>query len=179
MKVKIFQRGGYRNHETLEAAIRFYARQLLSVRMANTLEIRVEVRATKLEDGNCATVSILTNGSRPTKKFTIILDRKRSLTEQVGDLAHEMTHVAQAATGRYQLRRWKTDQKVHARWEGQELGLLADLDYWTRPWEVEARQKEAELAPAFWKTQREPAPPTFYFRTPAASRGVSVDRSSP
>lgn len=157
MEVAILQRGGYKHHETLEAAIRFYARNLMSVRMANTLSIRVEVRATKLEDGNCATVFILTNGSKATKKFTIVLDRERSLTEQVGDLAHEMTHVAQAATGRYQLRRWKTDQKVHARWEGEELGLLEDLDYWTRPWEVEARAKETELAPAFWKTQRAPA----------------------
>jgi hypothetical protein len=154
MKIQILQRGGYKYHETLEAAIRFYASQLMTTRMSNTLTVRVEVRATKLTDGNLATVAIATNGSRPTKTFKIILDRERSLSDQVGDLAHEMAHVAQAATGRYQLRRWKSDLKVHARWEGKELGLLDDQPYWTRPWEVEARAKEVELVPLFWKEHR-------------------------
>ena len=154
MKITILQRGGDKNHEVLEAAVRFYARHLLSTRMANTLDLRVEVRATTLNDGNLAQVSILTNGSNPTKAFKIILDRERSLVDQIGDLAHEMTHVAQAAMGRYQLRRWKSDLKLHARWEGVELGILADLPYWTRPWEVEARAKEAELVPLFWESRQ-------------------------
>lgn len=153
-KITIVQRGGYKNHETLTRAALQFLRARMSARLANTLSIRIEVRSTKLAAGTLAKVVLPTNGSAPSRAFTITLDRDRALVDQITDLAHEIVHVEQAATGRYQTRRWKSDDQVHARWEGVDLGPLSKLDYWTRPWEVEARANEGKLAADFWRSER-------------------------
>ena len=144
-KITVLQRGGDKNHEVLERAARFFLSELMSTRLANTLAIRIEVRATKLDDGTAACAFLPTNGSAASKEFTVVLHRERSLADQLADLAHELVHVQQAASGRLQYRKWKSDGKLHARWEGAELGVLAELPYLTRPWEVEARQLEVVL----------------------------------
>lgn len=153
-KIVVLQRGGDKNHELLDRAARFFLRARMSARLANALSIRIEVRSTKLAAGTLAKVVLPTNGSAPSRDFTITLDRDRALVEQVVDLAHEIVHVEQAATGRYQTRKWKTDGQVHARWEGTDLGPLSKLDYWTRPWEVEARAAEVIMAADFWRSER-------------------------
>jgi hypothetical protein len=144
-RITILQRGGDKNHAALESAARFFLRELMSARLANTLTIRIEVRATKLDDGTLACAWLPTNGSAASKAFTVVLHRERCLRDQLEDLAHELVHVGQAASGRLQYRRWKSDGKVHARWEGTELGVVDALPYLTRPWEVEARRLAADL----------------------------------
>lgn len=148
-KITILQRGGYKNHAELERAARFFLADLLSARMANTISLRIEVRSTKLEAGTAAKVAVPTNGSKATKAMTITLDRDRSFDDQIADLAHEIVHVAQAVTGRFQLRRWKSDELVHARWEGAELGPVRCIPYADRPWEVEAHREERRLVVAY------------------------------
>lgn len=148
--ITILQRGGEKHHDVLERAARAFLSALMSTRLANTLAIRIEVRATKLDEGVAAVAKLPTNGSVSSKKFTIILDRERGLKEQIEDLAHELVHVEQAATNRLQYRRWRSDGKVHARWEGVDLGPLECQPYWTRPWEVEARRDAAAMAQAFF-----------------------------
>lgn len=152
-KITILQRGGKKNHRVLDRAARFFLRERLSARMANRLSLRIEVRATKLAAGTMAKVLLPTNGSAASRDFTIVLDRDRSLVDQVADLAHEVVHIEQAASGRYQVRRWKSDRKVHARWEGVDLGPLDQIDYAARPWEVEARREGGPMSARFWRTE--------------------------
>ena len=152
-KISIFQRGGYKRHGGIEYACRWALAQLLSTRMANTLNIRIEIRSTKLKKGTLGLVRTASNGSKATKNFTIVLHRDHSLREQLETLFHEVAHVAQFAMGRLQQRHWKSDRKLHYRWEGQEMGAPEENPYWDRPWEVEARRVESELN-AKWKQHK-------------------------
>lgn len=144
-KIKILQRGGFKRHGLLEEATRWALSELLSTRMANTLSLRIEVRSTKLHENGYGLVVSTANGSKASKKFTVTIHRDHSLTQQLKGLFHELTHVAQYATGRLQCRRWKSDRKFHYRWEGEEMGTEEENPYWNRPWEVEARKMEEEL----------------------------------
>jgi hypothetical protein len=144
MKVQVLQRGGIRN-PNIEAKAREFAARLMSTRLCNTLSIRIEMRASKLAAdmaGKCVHAPI---GSQAVKTFTIVLDRDMTWSDQLSYLAHEMKHVEQVATGRLQMRFWKTDRQLHVRWNGAEMGPIAQLPYWTRPWEVEAREFQAQM----------------------------------
>ncbi len=135
--IKIFQKGGNKNgHAIIEEAARFMGLELMSSRMLNGLQIRIELRARKAANaGHC---SVKCNGSDATKKFTIELSRDDHTATQLEVLAHEMIHVQQIATGRLQKRLWKSDKQLHVRWEGKELGLHKNIPYKTMPWEIEA-----------------------------------------
>ena len=143
-KIQILQRGGVKNHEKLLEGAHFFLGELMSSRLANLLEIRIEVRSSKLENGTLACAWLPTNGSSASRSFTIVLHRERPLLHQLFDLAHELVHVAQAASGRLQYRRRK-DGKTYVRWEGEDLGALQEIPYWDRPWEEEAHRMEEEL----------------------------------
>lgn len=145
MKITILQKGGQKYHEALEKAVRYFAAQLMSTRMTNTLEIRLEVRATKLKKrvaGTCSTVPV---GSKASKKFTIVLQRDMLPRDMFATIAHEMVHVQQKATNRLQFRRWSSDKQMHVRWEGKDMGVFGDIPYRIQPWEVEAYAKEKPL----------------------------------
>ena len=146
MKLTVLQRGGIKNPRIEERA-RFFASILMSTRMSNTLHVRIEMRSTTLVDGNSAQVTHAANGSKASKHFVIKIDRDAPFNEQIGFLAHEMKHVEQVATGRYQTRVWASDRQMHARWNGTEMGTLSSLPYWTRPWEVEAREFQKQHTP--------------------------------
>ena len=151
-KIKILQRGGVKNHDVLEKATRWGLSQLMSNRMANTLSIRLELRATTLDKnfaGTCAIKSA--NGSRTKKEFTVVMQRDVPLPTQLSILFHELTHVGQYASNRLQQRWWKSDSSLHFRWEGTDMGTTQQNDYWTRPWEVEARRAQDTLLAA-WNT---------------------------
>ena len=147
-KILILQRGGQKNHQKLLEGAHFFLGELMSSRLANLLEIRIEVRSSKLEQGTLAVAWLPTNGSQASREFKIILHRERALRDQMSDLAHELVHVAQAASGRLQYRRRK-DGQTYVRWEGQDLGALRDIPYWERPWEKEAHRMEEELLGKF------------------------------
>jgi hypothetical protein len=154
-RIDILQRGGTKQHGVLRRAALHILRERMSARMANSLSVRIEVRSTKLEEGAAAVAWLPTNGSTASRSFTVVLDRERPLILQIRDLAHELVHVEQAATGRLQYRLWRTDGKVHARWEGSDLGPLSCLPYATRPWEVEAYAAETGLANSFLRSDAE------------------------
>lgn len=146
MKIQILQKGGTKNHETIERATRWAIGKLFSTRLANTLHIRIEIRAslnTGSVDGRCFTPS---NGSKATRKFRIQILRDAPLRSQIRILFHELAHVHQFATGRLQARIWKTDRKLHYRWQGEHVGTAAENPYSDRGWEVEARKVERDFA---------------------------------
>jgi len=147
-KITILQRGGNRHpvhHYRLKQAIQFMGREIMGARLWNTLAIRVELRATKLKKDTHGQVGFKRNGSKAQRKFTIVAQRDDDRRTQMKTLAHELVHVEQAARGRVQLRIWKTDGKVHARWEGKEIGILDEIKYADRPWEIEAYKLEKSL----------------------------------
>lgn len=152
MKVNLLQRGGDKSrHADLEESVRFYAEQLMTKRMMNTLNIRVEFRATKLDSGAIGSCASEADGSKSTKDFTITILRDEPFQSQLSILAHEMIHVSQKAYGVLQNRIWKSDKQMHSRWNGVELGLRDELEYLERPWEIEAFGLQGDLSSAFLK----------------------------
>ena len=145
MKVTILQKGGRKNHEVLDEATRFYASKLMSTRMMNTLNLRIEVRSTILPKNWAGSCSAKVNGSQSTKDFTIVLQRDHTLGEQLKTLAHEVVHVWQKARNTLQYRLWKSDNQVHVRWNGREMGTQPEIPYYDRPWEKEAFFLEEHL----------------------------------
>jgi len=65
-------------------------------------------------------------------------------------LAHEMVHVMQIATKKLQYRYWRSDRRLHFRWNGEEMGVLANFPYKNQPHEIEAREKEEDLFKRFY-----------------------------
>lgn len=147
MKVKILQRGGNkRYHPVLEKAIRHYASQLFSTRMANSLSIRLEFRVGK--NTKCrGVVYHNTNGSKIQKEWKIVIGRDIDLLHQLIILAHEMKHVQQGVSKRLQFFKNK-DKILRARWEGETM-IVKDVPYNKRPWEIEAYAEQIEIFDKF------------------------------
>lgn len=144
-KIQILQRGGVKRHDIIEKATRWGLGQLMSTRLANTLTIRIELRATKLRKGISGVAKSKVKGSKANKTFTIVLRRDDCLKEQLVTLFHELVHVEQIAKNRLQKRVWRSDGCVHVRWEGEHLGRKDAIPYHKRPWEIEAFRLERTL----------------------------------
>jgi hypothetical protein len=145
LSIQFFQRGGStRHHLPLQRALEAMLRANCGPRLVETLRIRVEFRATKLEADTAAMVQLLTNGSKPQRSFRIVVQRDHTLDQQIGHLAHEVVHIQQSVSGRYQLR--KVCGVTHVRWEGKNLGPLRDIPYATQPWEKEAFARQDAVA---------------------------------
>lgn len=142
--VRILQRGGKKHHDVLESASLFFMRELMNAELACILNLRIEVRATKMQRGTVAISYLPVNSNEPCTDFTIILHRDRRLIDQIQDLAHELVHVQQSVSGRLQYHR-SNDSKLYAWWEGVDMGAVEDIPYFSRPWEVEARCLEVAL----------------------------------
>ena len=135
--------------EKLTSATKFILKELMSVKMANTLKIKIHVRKTTLGARTLGQVEHDTNGSKSQKTFLIELKDDQSDAEKICTLAHELVHVQQNVSKRLQYRFWSSDKKLHVRWEGKELGEPSQIPYRERPWEVEAFAKEQILADMF------------------------------
>ena len=141
----------------LSDAVKFYLNELnVSVRMQNTLNIKINVRKTTLDKDTSGTCSIRMNGSQSTKEYKIIILDEMDFINKLATLAHEVVHIEQQVTKRLQLRKWSSDNKVHARWNNIEMGeYLVDVPYEEAGWEIEARAKQNHLARKFYnKAQR-------------------------
>ena len=141
----------------LSDAVKFYLDELnVSVRMQNTLNIKINVRKTTLDKDTSGTCSIRMNGSQSTKEYKIIVSDEMDFINKLATLAHEVVHIEQQVTKRLQLRKWSSDNKVHARWNNVEMGeYLVDVPYEEAEWEIEAREKQNSLARKFYnKAQR-------------------------
>jgi len=122
----------------IKEATQFFAKELMTVRMMNTIKIKIDVRKTTLDKNTWGTVNSKCMGSQKQKQFRITLDYNRFTTDILRTLAHEMIHVEQIVSGRLQYRYWKSDHQLHARWEGEELGVKSHIAYDEQPWEIEA-----------------------------------------
>jgi hypothetical protein len=120
------------------------------------LDIRLLLSASKklVEDGEHGNVVALYEsfiGERP-HKFKITIQRDMPWTWTLNTFAHEMVHVWQHATGR--LRKKYSNGTWLASWCGLAWTDPDTVLYRHRPWEVEARSKEAWLVQSFYMVEK-------------------------
>ena len=116
----------------------FCATKLMTTRLANTLEINIElVNDLAKKEGVYGDCIWEDKPNRP-KEFTIRADSKLAPRHMIETIAHEMVHVKQWAKGEMQelVRQSKT------RFNGT---LFGETEYWDRPWEIEAHGREKGL----------------------------------
>ena len=130
--------GTAKKREIAESIAEFSGAELMSTRLAKTLEINIEL-IPGLNDkegvyGDCVWED---DYNRP-KEFTIRVDSKMKPRYIAETVAHEMVHVKQWATGEMKelVRQNKT------KFKGE---LFGDTEYWFRPWEIEAHGIEKGL----------------------------------
>ncbi len=78
-------------------------------------------------------------------KKILYSDKRLSMT-----LMHELVHIKQVLDSKLAYVQYRTGTGIFAFWKKSKLGKLDDLDYWSRPWEVEARKIEEQM----WKEGR-------------------------
>jgi hypothetical protein len=153
LKLTVLERmGSHRDH--VEDAARRMLSILFSTRMLNTLSIRIEIRKTKLGKSTWGTCGVGAAGSKPKRNYTIELDGKLGRDGILGTLAHELIHVQQAVSGRYQRRYWKTTGGLMCRWYGEVVGNWNEIPYRQRPWEREAFALQSVLVRLHRAVQR-------------------------
>ena len=131
-------------------AVDFYGKELMTTRMFNTLKIKVHVRKTVLKRGVSGAVINNCKGSIKQNEYLITLDYNESCNDILKTLAHEMVHVMQIATKKLQYRYWKSDKKLHFRWNGEEMGELSKFPYRNQPHEIEAKERQDKLFMKFY-----------------------------
>jgi len=147
LKVEVFQRGGDPERPAqLEAIARACVAELFSTRMANTLRVRIEVRAGVPRDrrGDASFRNMYADRSR--KVYKIRVQRDLPLERQAQTLGHELVHVKQFAEDRLRPRTRGSGFQKRSGW----LFRAADSDkseffpwdammaWEDRPWEREA-----------------------------------------
>jgi len=141
-KVKLYQRGGFKkSHDQLLDFTHRAGLSLMSARRWNGLTIKLQFRTTDLGSA-WAKCLIKTNGSKLQKEFTIFVDKRLPTRFQKKCILHELVHVNQVVSGRYQIRWWKSDDQLHVRWNKKDYGLLKEVEYFDMPWEIEAHELE-------------------------------------
>ena len=134
---------GPRNTNYLDEAARFFASQLMHVRMVQNLEIDIEVVRTLDVTGEC----ISEDDKKNPRYFTIRL-RQQPIEEMIRVLGHEMVHVKQYAKNELskQYRLARGGLRIGSKWHGDWWGPKAKEDgYWDAPWEIEAYGREVGL----------------------------------
>ena len=90
--------------------------------------------------------------SKGVRKFDVKIQKNAPYSQVICTLAHELMHVWQFVTGRYVL---QLEGSVWtATWKGESLGEKKKINYWTRPWEIEARAHQERLRDAFFAVER-------------------------
>jgi hypothetical protein len=147
MKIHTYDlKNGKASRKELVAAAKFFASQLMTPRLTNTLSICI--RVTDPEDsvveGLC---TWLDDPYRP-KEFSVKI-KGGTIKEMLLTLAHEMVHVKQYARG--ELRDLLSLNKFTVNYKGTRHRLIVSDDpkYMTQPWEVEAFELEEILYNAY------------------------------
>ena len=71
-------------------------------------------------------------------------------------ITHELVHLKQYSTGQLSKRIWKSDNRVHYRWEKKDIGVQSDMEYKDRPYEIEAFAKQFPLVEEWTNYIKEP-----------------------
>lgn len=138
--------------EEIRAALDFYIRRLLGDRMSRNIEIDVTfVEGLRRRERRKGDVIYRGNLSQKRyRKFHIRIDRNMGLRAKLLIMAHESAHIKQFV--RNELRDYRADRVT---WHGQCIREDA-INYWERPWEIEARGWETGLY-VLWRQHRKTA----------------------
>ena len=147
MKVSI-KGGRQRQRDAINEMVFWIGRQLLSRRLYATTILNIELKNLDKEDYNAATIVSpeYRLSSRP-RVFNLEFDKKKNIEDLRKDLAHEMVHVKQYERGEL----YRFDKTDHIRWKGKiyHSSIEDGVDYWSMPYEVEARGMEDALKMKF------------------------------
>ena len=142
----IFVNGQSKNkHALISEVIECVAKQLMSKRLLETLEINVECVYNLIEKSGHAGTAIWEDDDYRPKVFSMEVDTAQSHNELVTTIAHEMVHIKQYATN--QLR--QLNRVPYYRYGDKRYDLNTEYD--KRPWEIEAYELEKDLAKDFLK----------------------------
>lgn len=133
----------------IRAAAILYAERLMGPKLAANLDINITFVPGLRRHQRIRGDAIYREREyvRRHRKFSIRLDDDMCLRLKLLILAHEMVHVKQFA--RNELRSFGNDR---TRWQGKRLSE-STINYWVRPWELEARGWEMALY-AMWKQHK-------------------------
>lgn len=120
-----------------KAAI-FFGEYLLGKKLAENVNLFIEFDRHDDMDGDYAYCDMIDENPR---WFVVTIDRTLSKKDTFLALAHEMVHVKQYAKG--QMKDLSRPAKT-VRWLGEKYNS-DEIDYWSSPWEREARGMEMEL----------------------------------
>ena len=85
--------------------------------------------------------------------FDCVIARQDDALQTMLKLAHEWIHIAQVSAGRYLLigkpPKPGKPEKYIAQWNGTKIGLIDEIPYSARPWEIEAHEWQHKLVSEF------------------------------
>lgn len=138
--MKIYISGGTKKLRDLaQDFVEHCANIMLSEHTQQQLEIDLEFSKKLLkEDGILAEMDFEDKNHRP-KEFSITVDITGPLRRTLESIAHEMVHVKQYASGEM----IEMEKTGRTKWKNRYISDR--LNYWNRPWEIEAHGRELGL----------------------------------
>ena len=137
----------YINELVYRHLINFTLEQLISKNLKNKLKLYVYFRKKYSFDKD--TVGYLQTYAQtktvPIRFAKMYIRTDMSFLNILETIAHELVHLKQYATGQLSKRIWKSDNRVHYRWEKKDIGVQSDIEYKNRPYEIEALTKQFPL----------------------------------
>ncbi len=137
----------YINELVYRHLINFTLEQLISKNLKNKLKLKVYFR--KKNSFDKQTVGYLltyaTTKTVPIRSAKMYIRTDMSFLNILETITHELVHLKQYATGQLSKRIWKSDNRVHYRWEKKDIGVQSDIEYKNRPYEIEAFKKQFPL----------------------------------
>jgi len=131
----------YRRKAIIDSVM-FAAKQLMP-RIKKPVYINIRT-IRKLTEKQGVYGDVLDEGDR---EFTIRIDVSIPLEDMISTVLHEMVHVHQYLTGRMK-QKWG-DEIIF-----EKKVFEAEMDYDSRPWEIEAHNKEKELKVKYYGQKR-------------------------
>lgn len=154
MKINIRQTGGTDEwrHERLRQAALFYAHRLMSRERCAGLTIHINIVAGAANFGAASTRANVRainykQGEELPTEFIIRVRRDDPWSWTVEWLGHEMVHVMQYASGKLQ------SKGLRDSWKGGPWQKCRPDDYFDRPWEQEALERQKTLRDEFFAVE--------------------------
>lgn len=144
MKVHITGKAENLTNKEIRSAVFFYLKRLLGDNMAKKMTVDIIVDKDLLRTFDMyANISPLEADPRP-KHFEVEIDAKLSKKQFLVSLAHEMIHLKQFAKNQMK----DLEKPQMTRWMGKYY-KEENINYWARPWEIEAHNGELPLYEEF------------------------------
>lgn len=140
MKVNITGKAENISNKEIRDAVFFYTKKLLGAAMAKKIVVDIVIDKELLKNFEMyANIAPIDPEPRP-KYYELEIDAKLSKKQFLVSLAHEIIHLKQFAKNQMK----DLETKKMTRWMG-DYYVEENIDYWRRPWEIEAHKGEKIL----------------------------------